>query len=135
MEKKNSVTDPVKEGFKSYSSVVSASQPTAPVICQKALKSDVKSAVEEEGHSRNLLVFGLPEEEEEGFETRVSEVLEELCLTPKLKAQRIGKKKSSNVIRPVKVCISSSLIIHQILGITRNMGNVDRSPEQQEACC
>ena len=71
---KSSVADLVKEEFKSYSSVVSTSQPTAPVICQKALTSVVKSVVEEEDRSRNSLVFGLPEEEEEGLETRISEV-------------------------------------------------------------
>ena len=66
MEKvvKSSVADSVKEEFKSYSSVVSTPQPTAPVICQKALTSVVKSLVEEEDRSRNFLVFGLPEEEE-----------------------------------------------------------------------
>ena len=141
---KSSVADSVKEEFKSYSSVVSNSQPTAPVICQKALTSVVKSVVEEEDRSRNFLVFGLPEEEEEGLETRISEVLEEVGLKPKLEAQRIGKKKSASVIRPVKVCVSSSLIVHQILSNARNLRNSghkfktvylspDRSPEQREA--
>ena len=113
MEKvvKSSVADSVKEEFKSYSSVVNVStpQPTAPVICQKALTSVVKSVVEEEDRSRNFLVFGLPEEEEEGLETRISEVLEEVGLKPKLEAQRIGKKKSASAVRPVKVCVSTYL--------------------------
>ena len=145
MEKvvKSSVADSVKEEFKSYSSVVSTPQPTAPVICQKALTSVVKSVVEEEDRSRNFLVFGLPEEEEEGLETRIREVLEEVGLKPKLEAQRIGKKKSASVIRPVKVCVSSSLIAQQILSNARNLRNSDnfktvylspdRSPEQREA--
>ena len=140
---KRSVADSVKEEFKSFSSVVSNSQPTAPVICQKALTSVVKSVVEEEDRSRNFLVFGLPEEEEEGLETRISEVLEEVGLKPKLEAQRIDKKKSASVIRPVKVCVSSSLIVQQILSNARNLRNSDkfktvylspdRSPEQREA--
>ena len=145
MEKvvKSSVADSVKEEFKSYSSVVSTPQPTAPVICQEALTSVVKSVVEEEDRSRNFLVFGLQEEEEEGLETRISEVLGEVGLKPKLEAQRIGKRKSDSVIRPVKVCVSSSLIVHQILVNARNLRNSDkfktvylspdRSPEQREA--
>ena len=144
MEKvvKSSVADSVKEEFKSYSSVVSTPQPTAPVICQKALTSVVKSVVEEEDRSRNFLVFGLQEEEEEGLETRISEVLGEVGLKPKLEAQRIGKKKPDSVIRPVKVCVSSSLIVHQILVNARNLRNSDkfktvylspdRSPKQRE---
>ena len=142
---KSSVADSVKEEFKSYNSVVSTSQRTAPVICQKALTSVVKSVVEEEeDRSRNILIFGLPEEEEEGLETRISEVFEEVGLKPKLEAQRIGKKKSASLVRQVKVSVSSSLIVQQILGkYARNLRNSEKfktvylspdwSPEQREA--
>ena len=91
---KSSVADSVRDEFKSYSSVVSAycltANLAAPVIRQLALRSVVKSVVEEE----------------EELETRISEVLEEVGLMPKLEAQRIGRKKSASVIRPVKVCVS-----------------------------
>ena len=73
-----------------------------------------KSVVEGEDFSRNFLVFGLPEEEEEGLETRISEVLEEVGLKPKLEAQQIGKKKPANVVRLVKVCVCCSLIVRQV---------------------
>ena len=147
MEKvvKSSVANSVKEEFKSYSSVVSSSQPTVPVICPEALTSVVKTVVAEEDRSRNFLVFGLPEEEEEGdgVEKRISEVLQEVGVKPKLEAQRIGKKKTVSSTRPVKVCVSSSLIVQQILINARNLRNSerfktvylspDRSPEQREA--
>ena len=73
MEKvvKSSVANSVKEEFKSYSSVVSSSQPTVPVICPEALKS----IVAEEDRSRNFLVFGLLEKEGEGVENGIIEVL------------------------------------------------------------
>ena len=71
-----SVADSVKEEIKTYSAVVSNSQTvTAPDICPEALKNVVKTVVAEEDRSRNLLVFGLPEEEQEELEARIGEVL------------------------------------------------------------
>ena len=77
----------------------------------------MKTVVAEEDRSRNLLVFGLPDDEEEQLEERISEVLETVGQEPKLKmeAQRLSKKKTSTSTRPVKVRLSSSFIVHQIL--------------------
>ena len=111
-----SVADSVKKEFKSYSSVVGNSQPAAaPVVSPEALKTVVKIVVAEEDRSRNLLVFGLPDDEEEQLEERISEVLETVGQKPKIEVQRLGKKKTSTSTRPVKVRLSSSLIVHQIL--------------------
>ena len=139
-----SVADSVKEEFKSYSSVVSNSQPVAaPVISPEALKTVVKTVVAEEDRSLNLLVFGLPEEEQEELEARISEVLEEVGQKPKVKVQRLGKKMTLTSTRPVKVCLTSSLIVHQILANARKLRqsakfktvffSPDRSLEQREA--
>ena len=118
----NSVADSVKEEFKSYSSVVGNSQPAAaPVISPEALKTVVKTVVAEEDRSRNLLVFGLPDDEEEQLEERISEVLETVGQKPKIEVQRLGKKKTSTSTRPVKVRLSSSLIVHQILDNSRKL--------------
>ena len=117
-----SVADSVKEEFKSYSSVVGNSQPAAaPVISPEALKTVVKTVVAEEDRSRNLLVFGLPDDEEEQLEERISEVLETVGQKPKIEVQRLGKKKTSTSTRPVKVRLSSSLIVHQILDNARKL--------------
>ena len=117
-----SVADSVKEEFKSYSSVVGNSQPaTAPVISPEALKTVVKTVVAEEDRSRNLLVFGLPDDEEEQLEERISEVLETVGQKPKIEVERLGKKKTSTSTRPVKVRLSSSLIVHQILDNARKL--------------
>ena len=113
-----SVADSVKEEIKTYSAVVSNSQTvTAPVICPEALKV----VVAEEDRSRNLLVFGLPEEEQEELEARIGEVLEEIGQKPKVEVERLGKKKTSTCTRPVKVCLTSSLIVHQILANARKL--------------
>ena len=140
---KSSVATSVKEEFKSYSSVVSSSTPTAPTFCPEDLKTVVKTVVAEEDRSRNVLVFGLPEEDGEELETKISGVFEEIGLKPKLEAQRIGKKKTASSTRPVKVCVSSSLIVHQILVNAKNLRksatyktvflSPDRSLEQREA--
>ena len=117
-----SVADSVKEEFKSYSSVVGNSQPAAaPVISPEALKTVVKTVVAEEDRSRNLLVFGLPDDEEEQLEEKISEVLETVGQKPKIEVQRLGKKKTSTSTRPVKVRLSSSLIVHQILDNARKL--------------
>jgi len=139
-----SVADSVKEEIKTYSAVVSNSQTvTAPVICPEALKNVVKTVVAEEDRSRNLLVFGLPEEEQEELEARIGEVLEEIGQKPKVEVERLGKKKTSTCTRPVKVCLTSSLIVHQILANARKLRqsamfkivflSPDRSLEQREA--
>ena len=41
-------------------------------------------------------MFGLPEEDGEELETKISGVFEEIGLKPKLEAQRIGKKKTAS---------------------------------------
>ena len=69
---KSSLATSVKEEFKSYSSVVSSSTPTAPTFCPEALKTVVKTVVAEEDRSRNVLAFGLPEEDGEELETKIS---------------------------------------------------------------
>ena len=141
---KSSVANSVKDEFKSYSSVVSSSQPVAPTFCPEALKTVVETVIAEEDRSRNLIVFGLPEGDGEELETKVSEIFEEIGQKPKLEAQRIGKKKTdSATTRPVKVCVSSSLIVQQILANARNLRqstkfktvflSPDRSPEQRES--
>ncbi|KAL5254356.1 hypothetical protein ACHWQZ_G013964 [Mnemiopsis leidyi] len=117
-----SVADSVKGELMSYSSVVANSQPAAaPVISPEALKTVVKTVVAEEDRSRNLLVFGLPDEEGEELEARISEVLEEVGQKPKVEVQRLGKKKTSTTTRPVKVRLSSSLIVHKILANARKL--------------
>ena len=88
-------------------------------------------------------MFGLPEEGGEELETKISGVFEEIGLKPKLEAQRIGKKKTASATRPVKVCVSSSLIVQQILVNAKTLRksakyktvflSPDRTPEQREA--
>ena len=120
----SSVSDSVKAEFKSYSSVVQNSP--QPVISSQALTTVVKNVVAEEDRSRNFLIFGLPEEEGEELNVRVSEVLETIGSKPKIEVQRIGKKKTTGSPRPVKASVSSSLIVGQILGNARNLRHSEK---------
>ena len=138
----SSVADSVKAEFQSYSSVVQSLPAQSPVISPEALTSVVKTIVAEEDRGRNLLIFGLPEEKEEKLESQVSEVLETIGIKPKVEAQRIGKKKTVDSTRPVKVITSNSLIVDQILRNARNLRqsekfktvflSPDRSVEQRK---
>ena len=108
------------------------------------VKSVVKDIVAEEDRSRNLMVFGLEEEPGEQISEKLSRVLVELGEKPIIEASRIGLKDSEAAkkpARPVKVTVSSSTIVQQILSKARSLRNsehykkvfisADRSTEQR----
>jgi len=125
---KTAVEDSVKTEFQTYSEAVQAhipapSSPSA-VVNQETLRSVVKHVVEEEDRSRNLMVFGLPEgdDNDKQLNSRVCEVFEHLGVKPRVEASRLGvKTKSSKSPRPIKVTLSSSTVVRQILLKARNL--------------
>ena len=86
---------------KSYSEAVNAvkSVSTLPsegaVLNQETLKTVVKQVVAEEDRSRNLMVFGLDEEEDEPLQEKVTAIFEELGEKPRHEAVRLGLQKDS----------------------------------------
>ena len=113
---KSSVESNLKEQFKSYSEAVAENVmvcPTEGFADPATLKKVVKSVVQEEDRSRNVVIFGLPEKKNENVEERVQEVFQEIGLKPTLQANRVGKI-SEKSKRPVKVFLSSSIAVHQI---------------------
>ena len=88
-------------------------------MSKDTLKSVAKQVVVEEGLSRNIMVFGLQEgdEESEDLNLKVGAVFGHLGEKPRLEAVRLGKKSQtgSEGARPVKVTLSSSSFVHQIL--------------------
>ena len=119
------VKDTVQSGFsKSYSEAAKSygtSSPN-PIISQDTLKTVAKQVVVEEELSRNIMLFGLPEEDNEQLCAKVSEVFEHLDAKPRVEASRLGIKKSkSAAVRPVKVTLSSSTIVQHILVKSRNL--------------
>ena len=79
------------------------------------VESAVKSAVEEEDRTKNLMMFGVVEEKEEELEKKILEVLEQVDEKPRVaECSRIGNTKKGEV-RPIKVTIYSADAVHRIL--------------------
>ena len=112
------VHNTVEREIKSYSDVVSKSggSTEGSVVTPDTLKLAVKSAMKEEDRSRNVIVFGLSEEEGEQVEKKVSKLFADLGEKPSIQATRIGRKSADSAAnRPVKVVLSNSTSAHQIL--------------------
>ena len=80
----------------------------------------IKRVVEEEDRGRNIMLFGLSEENNEVLQEKVNAVMEIIGEKPKIEACRVGKIKSQKP-RPVKVTLSSSLFVAQILSKARRL--------------
>ena len=86
---------------------------------------EILQVVIEEEMSRNIMVFGLHEEENEILSSKISEVFETLGEKPCIEASRVGRE-NKPVNRLVKVKLSSSLIVNQILRKSRNLRTNER---------
>ena len=123
-----SVEDAVKTELKTYSDAVqeSGSKGGANLIDQNTLKSVVKDVVAEEDRSRNIIVFGLPEEPTEQINEKVCEVLQELGEKPRFEAARIGLKMKQDNPRPVRISLCNAITAQQILSRAKNLRKSDR---------
>ena len=142
---KSAVENSVKSVFKSYSSVLQTgltpSEGTTPTISKQELRNVVQNVVEEEDRSKSLMIFGLPEKSNEDLNETVNKLFTALGEKPRIDACRLGKKKSNNSSRPVKVTATSSMIVAQILSKAKQLRkkveyervylSPDRSPEQR----
>jgi hypothetical protein len=91
---KSSVESNLKEQFKSYSEAAAENVMVCPsegLTDPATLKKVVKSVVQEEDRSKNVIIFGLLERKDEKVDERVQEVFQELGLKPTLHASRVGK--------------------------------------------
>ena len=121
---KSSVESNLKEQFKSYSEAVAENVmvcPTEGLTDPATLKKVVKSVVKEEDRSKNVIIFGLAENEGENLEESVNEVFEQIGLKPTLQACRVGRVIKEKSKRPVKVSLSSSCAVHQVLSQVRKL--------------
>ena len=116
-----SVEDTVKNELKLYSDAAKTGTKNSGVLLdKKTLTSVVHDVVSEEDRSRNIMIFGLTEQENEQINDRVSQVLLELGEKPKVESTRIGThSKDAKTTRPVKVTVSNSTIVRQILSAAR----------------
>ena len=121
------LVDSMKTELKSYSSAVQMNRPIKEqAFSTEALTKVVRNVVEEEDRSRNVVIFGLTEEDNEDVNQKVAEVFEGIGQKPRADACRVGRKKSKDSVRPVKVKLSSSLIVDEILTKVKNLRNITR---------
>ena len=107
------VQDSVKTEMKSYGDVLKGTISTAAEFTPETLKKVVRTVIVEEDRNKNLLVFGLAEEET--AEQAVTDLFLELDEKPRVEAvNRIGEK-NSTAARPVKVTLSSTASVNTIL--------------------
>ena len=107
------VQNTVQSEIKCYSDAV---KKNSGMSCSpETLKMVMKSVVAEEDRSRNLILYGLREEEGEQLAAVVSEVLTQVGENPRFEATRVGRKRPDMTIRPVKVTLPTSTAAHQIL--------------------
>ena len=120
------VENSVESGFsKSYSEAAkshtaSSSDTSSPVISPETLKSVAKQIVAEEELSKNIMMFNLVEEKNEDLGKKVTDVFLYLGEKPRIEARRVGKQTKSSA-RPVKVTLSSSSTVTQILAKSKNL--------------
>ena len=109
------VTTTVKESVKSECRgyVEAAKKSCNPVMLPQKLTDVVKQVVKDKDRSRNLIVFGLEEDEEEIISEKIGDLLETMGERPKTEAYRLGKFSTSP--RPVKVTTTSSGNVHHYL--------------------
>ena len=135
----------VQKEIQTYSSVVAKSSSSSATVCtQQSLKNAVKTAIKEDDRSRNVMVFGLPEEEGEQLDEKVGELFSELGEKPRVAASRVGRSPDGRAAgRPVKVALSSATSVQQILLKARRLKLIesrksvyicpDRSHEERTA--
>ena len=114
------VQQTVQTEIKSYSQAVAKVAPPRAALTTAALKKAMKEAVDENDRSRNLMVFGLSEDEGEQLVKKVDEVFQQLGERPRIEATRVGVQ-STGKTRPVKVTVSNPAMVLQILAKARNL--------------
>ena len=143
------VQNSVQHEIKLYSDAVNSKSSSETVVTEESLKKAVRSAIEDEDRTKNLIIFGLKENDREKLDIKVADLFTDLNEKPRVSASRIGikgndtDKPSGSACRPVKVKLASSTAAHQILQKARDLRNIekyeavyicpDRSPEDRAA--
>ena len=121
-----SVQTTVKSELKSWSSVVKNSCSKA--LAPKKMKAALKRASEEEDSSQNLVIYGLPEKNDEILEKRVLDVLENIDEKPRIVSySRMGKTVSDGgaAIKAIKFTLSGSDHVRRVLSKARKLREVE----------
>ena len=121
--KLDSVRQTVESEIKLYSSVVQKSCSEA--LAPRKIAAVVKSVGEKKDRSKNVIVFGVPEEDSESVDSKVAGMLERLEEKPKVSAcQRIGKRKPATN-RPISFRVESSSTVTSILQKAKRLREIE----------
>ena len=116
----------MKSELKSWSSVVKNSFSKA--LAPKKMKAALKRASEEEDCSQNLVIYGLPEKNDEILDKRGLEVLENIDEEPRIfSCCRMGKNVSDGgpAIKPIKCTLSGSDHVRRVLSKASKLREVE----------
>ena len=109
----HSFKETFKEEVKSFANTVTTS--CANALAPKQLEIAVKKIKESEDRSRNLMIHGLAEEDDENLKSKVAEIFSTLEEKPLFSIPcRVGKLVNGSV-RPVKVSLTSASAKHGLL--------------------
>ena len=87
----------------------------AVAITADQVKNAVKCAVQEEDRTKNIIVFGVTDNEQEEQDSRILNIFESLDEKPRItECVRLGSKREG-VVRPIKVTLGSSETVHRVL--------------------
>lgn len=117
-----SVTESVKTEFATYSSKLQSSAPVTAANTAK-LKEVVKSAVVEDTKSKNVMIFGKSEAENEDLTATVDNIMEDINEKPRiLECIRVGVRQNGKQ-RPIKVRLGSAEAVASILRNAKHLKN------------
>ena len=105
----------VEKEMKSYSSVVARSCSNA--VSTKKIETAVKRVADKQDRSKNVIIYGVNESENEKLQERVEEVLENIGEKPLVRdCVRVGVEKSGDTLpRPVKFSLHNADHVAQVL--------------------
>ena len=116
---KESVESTVKCEIKSYTSAVTKT--CAAALAPRKLTAAIKTVAENEDRKRNVIIYGIKEEDNEVVSTKVEDVLAEIDEKPIIKdCCRVGNIKEKS-IRPVKFSLSSTDMVQKVLRKARRL--------------
>ena len=108
-----SVQNVVLEEMKTYSSALSKT--CAAALAPKKIRAAVKTVSDKEDRTRNVVIYGLEESNEESLEEEVANVLKQIEEKPVIRdCCRVGIRKPDSK-RPIKFTLRSSDMVNQIL--------------------
>ena len=113
----------VEKEMKSFSSVLQQSCTTA--LSPKNIATEVKKISKEEDRTKEVVIFGVIEEQSESPAAKVTEILEQLeektCI---LDCKRIGQR-ATGTNRPIIFTVKSTDIVYQILRKAKRLKDKD----------